>query len=57
MTLTDLTELLYDSSTRAGGRDSFAKRRWTFHTPMVANEIGISELEALWVVFGFAAVA
>jgi hypothetical protein len=34
---TDLTKLLYDSSTPAGGRDSFADVGGHFITPMVAN--------------------
>jgi len=34
---TDLTKLLYDSSTAAGGRDSFATVGGHFITPMVAN--------------------
>jgi uncharacterized protein YjdB len=34
---TDLTKLLYDSSTAAGGRDSFAAVGGHFITPMVAN--------------------
>jgi hypothetical protein len=34
---TDLTKLLYDSSTAAGGRDSFANVGGHFITPMVAN--------------------
>ena len=34
---TDLTKLLYDSSTAAGGRDSFSNVGGHFITPMVAN--------------------
>jgi hypothetical protein len=34
---TDLTKLLYDSSTAAAGRDSFASVGGHFITPMVAN--------------------
>jgi hypothetical protein len=34
---TDLSKLLYDSSTAAGGRDSFSNVGGHFITPMVAN--------------------